>query len=101
LHEKAISLNSAVNELLKATHGFMVFSYQFEQIAQLILNIPNRDAIALRKLFNKLPHQIDHMIFDSDNREEFKRILKQHLITETVHQPNYVGAANLMSLYER
>lgn len=100
LNEKAIGLNSSVNELLKATHGFIVFSYQFEQISQLILGISNDEAIALRKLFNKLPHQIDHMIFDSDKLEEFKRILTRHLITETVHHPNYAGAANLMYLYE-
>jgi hypothetical protein len=101
LNDKVMSLNSVVNELLKVTHGFIVFSYQFEQIAQLILGISNDDAIALRKLFNKLPHQINHMIFDSDKLEEFKRILTRHLITDAVHQPNYIGAANLMSLYEK
>lgn len=101
LYQNNLSESSAINSILKSTNGFIVFAYQFEQIAQLILGIRNDDAIKLRKAFNKLPNCIYHMNINRIHIQNFERILKQHMITESVHQPNYQGAANLMYLYER
>ena len=81
--------------LLKPTNGYIIYCYQFEQIAQLVLGFSSDESIVLRKHFNKVQTCLDEFLGDKEKLSRFKGLLNKHLITNTVRFPNYSGATNL------
>lgn len=81
--------------IVKSTNGFLLYSFQFEQLAQLILNATPEDAIRMRKLFNKKRSIIDECKQDDEKSSLFKSIVRLRTLTPYVLKPNYEGAKNL------
>jgi hypothetical protein len=81
--------------IFKQTNGYLIYSFQFEQLAQLTLNIPLDEAVRLRRLFNKQPDFLNCTNSDDEPMSIFKSILKKRNIGN-VYTPNYPGALNLL-----
>lgn len=81
--------------IVKPTNGFLLYSFQFEQLAQLILESTPEDAIRMRKLFNKQRSIINDNEADDDKSSLFKSIVRLRTLTPYVLKPNYEGAKNL------
>lgn len=83
--------------LLKSTNGYIIYCYQFEQLAQLVLCISQDESIEVRKKYNKIQSSIENLNVDKKKLLQFKEIVKSRLITNSVRYPNYSGAKNLMT----
>jgi hypothetical protein len=86
---------SIVSLFLTSTNGFLLYSYQFEYLAQALLSMSAEESIQLRRSFNRRKPDWHQAIKNRDNREYFEQVLKERLIGSTVAKPNFVGAHNL------
>lgn len=89
-------LPDCLEHILKSTNGFIIYAFQFEQLAQLILDISDEEAINLRKSFNKRAVKMDRCELDDENWTLFKSIIRERCSLNVVYKPNYAGAKNLM-----
>lgn len=93
-------IEDLLQHILKPTNGYLLYSIQFEQLAQLILNVPLSESVRLRRIYNKQPSVFNGVEFDSNDFSIFKSIIQRHCILKKVYSPNYQGAKNLL-LYAR
>lgn len=93
-------IDESSNNILKSTNGFIVYAYQFDALAELVLDIPSETAIALRKAFNRKKPLNQFCGVDDAKLVYFQQVLDQLLVFDTVPSPNYSGANNL-STYVR
>lgn len=96
LEKKIHPIDDFLQHIFQQTNGFLVYSFQFEQLAQLALNVPLDEAVRLRKLYNKHPSFSRPCDSDDGRFELFKNIIRQRSISKGVHIPNYPGALNLL-----
>jgi hypothetical protein len=95
LNERIEPIDDVLEHILKPTNGFMIYCHQFEQLAQLALNVPLDEAVRLRKVYNKQRSFGSVGNRDDDALCLFKNIVQRHCIQRNVHIPNYRGALNL------
>lgn len=100
LSVKNESIEDCLEHILKSTKGSIIYTFQFEQLAQLVLDFSEGEAIKLRKAFNKRTLTINDGELDDENWRLFKRIVRDRCPLRIVYRPNYSGAKNLM-LYAR
>jgi hypothetical protein len=94
LFQEIIPKDTAIKNLLTITHGYLLFTYQFELLAVLVLDISNPQATELRKNFNKQrPNLFDGC--EPSRAKIFKQVLKKHMVCDTVSYPPYRFARNL------
>lgn len=84
-----------LTHILRPTNGYLLYAYQFDQLAQLILNVPLDEAVKIRKVYNKQQSLISYNERDDHQLRQFKAIVQDCAITRVVHKPNYEGAKNL------
>lgn len=84
-----------LKQIIGPTNGFILYSYQFEQIVQMILDVPIETAFALRKAFNKRKPLHEYCGIDEEKLARLMAILDRHLAFDCVYTPNYTGATNL------
>jgi hypothetical protein len=95
VNSKVELLENYLEYILLPTNGFLIFSFQFEMIAQLILDISIEEAIKLRKSYNKDRSVVRANELDDEKLKLFKGIVREYNITKVVYIPNYKGAKNL------
>lgn len=81
------------------TNGYLVYDYQFEQLAESILEIDKNQARDLCKQFNKKKESLEKWNGSRELMLKFKKLLKGHFVTENVYHPNFVGGKRLMEFY--
>lgn len=89
-------IEDVLHHIVKPSNGYIIYSYQFEQLAQLILNVNLNEAVRLRKLFNKQRSTMNESKLDKEDLSVFKTVVRDRCILGCVHLPNYNGAKNLM-----
>lgn len=94
LFKEIIPKDTAIKNLLAITHGYLLFTYQFELLAVLVLNISNQQATELRKNFNKQRPNL-FAGYEPSRAKIFKHLLKKHMMCNTVSYPPYRFARNL------
>lgn len=97
LSNRVESSSAIVNEILAPTNGHLVFNVQFEQLAQIVLEIPREKSIQLRKFFNKKKESLEDLTADLSNLTKFMNILDHHMISECVLTPDLIGGKNLFN----
>lgn len=100
INEPLQTVEDFLHHILKPTNGYLLYSFQFEQLAQLVLNIPLSESVRLRRVYNKHPSGFDEVEFDNNEFYIFKSIIRRHCVLKKVYSPNYQGAKNLL-LYAR
>lgn len=90
-----IPTDDHLSHILNCTKGFLLFSFQFEQLAMMILDVPLDEAIRIRKTYNKHQSLINFSNRDDYRLRQFKTIVQERAITKVVNRPNYKGAKNL------
>jgi len=85
-----------IDYIVKSTNGFLLYSFQFEQLAQLILDSSLDESVRMRKLFNKQRSIINECEQDDERSTLFKNIVRARTVTGSVQRPNYEGAKNLL-----
>lgn len=88
--------NEIVSEILAPTNGYLLFSTQFEQLAQAILELPLKKSIQFRKFYNKRKESIEDLALDLNSLTEFISILDRHMITDCVFTPDFLGGKLLL-----
>lgn len=96
LEKRMEPIEDFLQHIFQQTNGFLVYTFQFEQLAQLVLNVPLDEAVRLRRLYNKQPSFVNVCNSDDEKIQIFKKIIRQRSITKGVHIPNYPGALNLL-----
>ncbi len=89
------------DHIIGSTNGFILYAYQFEQIVQMLLDVPLETAIALRKAFNRRKPLNEYCGIDDEKLAQFLNALDKYLAFDCVYTPNYSGASNLMLYAER
>lgn len=84
-----------LKQIIAPTNGFILYSYQFEQIVQMILDVPIETAFALRKAFNRRKPLHEYCGIEEEKLSRLMAILDRHLAFDCVYTPNYLGANNL------
>lgn len=100
LSGKSDSIEDCLEHVLRPTKGFIIYSFQLEQLAQLVLDLSEEEAIKLRRAFNKQAIVMNECELDDDNWKLFKCIVRERCPLNIVYKPNYSGAKNLV-LYAR
>lgn len=96
LQGKVEPIEDFLKHIVQQTNGYLVYSFQFEQLAQLMLNVPLDEAVRLRRLYNKMPSSfIRSCDSDDENLGFFKDTIRARNISGSVQIPNYQGALNL------
>jgi hypothetical protein len=85
------------SDILKSTNGFILYDYQFEDLARLVLNTPTETAVALRKAFNRKKPLNQFCGVNEVKLIFFQQVLNQRLAFDTVPSANYSGANHLLS----
>lgn len=88
-------IDDRFTQIIGPTNGFILYSYQFEQIVQMILDVPFETAFALRKAFNRKKPLHEYCGIEEDKLTRLLAILDRHLAFDFVSTPNYSGANNL------
>lgn len=88
-------VEDSLAQIIGPTNGFILYSYQFEQIVQMILDVPFETAFALRKAFNRRKPLHEYCGIEEDKLARLLAILDRHLAFDCVSTPNYSGANNL------
>lgn len=90
-------VDDRLTQIIGTTNGFILYSYQFEQIVQMILDVPFETAFALRKAFNRRKPLHEYCGIEEDKLGQLLAILDRHLAFDCVSTPNYSGANNLVT----
>ncbi len=94
-------VDDTLKQIIGSTNGFILYSYQFEQIVQMILDVPFETAFALRKAFNRRKPLNEYCGIEDDKLARLLAILDRHLAFDCVSNPNYSGANNLVNYVRR
>ncbi len=84
-----------LKQIISPTNGFILYAYQFEQIVQMILDVPLETAIALRKAFNRRKPLHEYCGIEDSKLKQLLYALDKYLAFDCVYKPNYFGANNL------
>lgn len=95
IYGSVIPTDDHLAHILNCTKGFLLFSFQFEQLAMLMLDVPLDEAVRIRKTYNKQQSLINFSNRDDYRLRQFKTIVQERAITKVVNRPNYKGAKNL------
>lgn len=90
-----LKTHDALSHILNCSKGFLLFSFQFEQLAMMILDIALEEAVRKRKAYNKQQSLVNFNDCDDNRLHQFKTIVQERAIAKLVHRPNYKGAKNL------
>lgn len=94
-------IDENLKHIIAPTNGFILYSYQFEQIVQMILDVPIETAFALRKAFNRRKPLGEYCGIEEEKLARLMEILDRHLAFDCVYTPNYTGATNLYTYVRR
>lgn len=90
-----------LKQIIGPTNGFILYSYQFEQIVKMILDVPIETAFALRKAFNRKKPLHEYCGIEEEKLARLMAILDRYLAFDCVYTPNYNGATNLYTYVRR
>lgn len=89
------------DHIIGSTNGFILYAHQFEQIVQMLLDVPLETAIALRKAFNRRKPLNEYCGIDDEKLAQLMTALDRYLAFDCVYTPNYTGATNLYAYVRR
>lgn len=95
IYGSVLKTEDDLSHILKPTNGFLLFSFQFDQLAMLVLDVSLDEAVRIRQVYNKQPSLINFNENDDRKLKLFKKTVQEHAIARVVYKPNYQGAKNL------